>query len=245
MLELKDAFPNLEGLEPCLNCKAILLNINHGHNREIMERSHTLWEYSFYVQRIRDNKSSGMDLIEAVDRATEDCIRKGILRDILIKNSAEVKNMVLGEWGTENHIRKQREEWERMKEEKEKLEQETAELKQETAELKQETAELKQETDELKQETAELKQETDELKQETVELKQEAVGLRQETVELRKKAAELEQEKIELANRNAVIELLTQKLLDAGRITELQKALTNETYRLELLEKYQLISVNR
>ncbi len=104
MLELKDAFPNLEGLEPCLNCKAILLNINHGHNREIMERSHTLWEYSFYVQRIRDNKSSGMDLIEAVDRATEDCIRKGILRDILIKNSAEVKNMVLGEWGTENHI---------------------------------------------------------------------------------------------------------------------------------------------
>lgn len=203
MLELKDAFPNLEGLEPCLNCKAILLNINHGHNREIMERSHTLWEYSFYVQRIRDNKSSGMDLIEAVDRATEDCIRKGILRDILIKNSAEVKNMVLGEWGTENHIRKQREEWERMKEEKEKLEQETAELK------------------------------------------QEAVGLRQETVELRKKAAELEQEKIELANRNAVIELLTQKLLDAGRITELQKALTNETYRLELLEKYQLISVNR
>lgn len=217
MLELKDAFPNLEGLEPCLNCKAILLNINHGHNREIMERSHTLWEYSFYVQRIRDNKSSGMDLIEAVDRATEDCIRKGILRDILIKNSAEVKNMVLGEWGTENHIRKQREEWERMNEEKEKLE----------------------------QETAELKQETDELKQETVELKQEAVGLRQETVELRKKAAELEQEKIELANRNAVIELLTQKLLDAGRITELQKALTNETYRLELLEKYQLISVNR
>lgn len=196
MLELKDAFPNLEGLEPCLNCKAILLNINHGHNREIMERSHTLWEYSFYVQRIRDNKSSGMDLIEAVDRATEDCIRKGILRDILIKNSAEVKNMVLGEWGTENHIRKQREEWERMKEEKEKLEQETAELK-------------------------------------------------QETVELRKKAAELEQEKIELANRNAVIELLTQKLLDAGRITEMQKALTNETYRLELLEKYQLISVNR
>lgn len=33
-------------------------------------------------------------------------------------------------------------------------------------------------------------------------------------------------------------------LLDAGKVTELQKALTNETYRMELLEKYQLISAN-
>ncbi len=148
-MELKDAFPTWKGIEPCLNCTATLLNINYGHNAAVMKRSKTLRDYSVYIQRIRDHKASGMDISQAVDKATEECIMEGILRDVLLKNSAEVKNMVLGIWGTENHIRKQQEEQERIEKENEKLRERTIELKQETAELKREKAELKREKAEL------------------------------------------------------------------------------------------------
>ena len=129
VLELKDAFPKLKGMEPCLNCKVTLLNINCGHNREIMERSRTLRDYAVFVQRIRDNSILGMNISDAVDKTTEDCIREGVLSDVLIKNSAEVKHMVLGVWGTENYIRKQNEELHR-------LNQQAAELKQKNIELR-------------------------------------------------------------------------------------------------------------
>ncbi|MCI8583000.1 MAG: hypothetical protein HFH13_07700 [Dorea sp.] len=206
VLELKDAFPKLEGMEPCLNCKATLLNINFGHNREIMARSQTLMDYSVYIQRIRDNKSSGISIFEAVDRATEDCIRDGILKDILVKNSAEVKRMVLGAWGTENHLKKQREELEQVERENEKLRQETAKLKEKSFGLKKEANKLKKETTGLKQEKSELKEENNELK-----------------------------------NRSAAIDLLTQKLLDTGKVEELKKSLNDEAYRRQLLEEYGLM----
>lgn len=108
-IELEDAFPKIEGKEPCLKCTATLLNINYGHNREIMERCKALNDYSFFIQKIRDNQALGMPLPQAVDSATATCIQQDILKDILLKNRAEVKNMVLGIWGTENHLRKVKE----------------------------------------------------------------------------------------------------------------------------------------
>lgn len=234
VLELKDAFPKLEGMEPCLNCKATLLNINFGHNREIMARSQTLMDYSIYIQRIRDNKSSGMSIFEAVDRATEDCIRDGILKDILAKNSAEVKHMVLGAWGTENHLKKQREELEQVERENEKLRQETAELKEKSFGLKKVTNELKKEAEGLKKEADGLKKEANGLKKEANKLKKETTGLKQEK-------SELKEENNELKNRSAAIDLLTQKLLDTGKVEELKKSLKDEAYRRQLLEEYGLM----
>ena len=234
VLELKDAFPKLEGMEPCLNCKATLLNINFGHNREIMARSQTLMDYSIYIQRIRDNKGSGISIFEAVDRATEDCIRDGILKDILVKNSAEVKHMVLGAWGTENHLKKQREELEQVERENEKLRQETAKLKEKSFGLKKVTNELKKEAEGLKKEADGLKKEADGLKKEANKLKKETTGLKQEK-------SELKEENNELKNRSAAIDLLTQKLLDTGKVEELKKSLKDEAYRRQLLEEYGLM----
>lgn len=128
-IELEDAFPKIEGMQPCLKCTATLLNINYGHNRKIMERSKTLNDYAVFVQRIRNYQDLGVELGYAVDKAVEECINEGILRQILLKNRAEVKDMVLGAWGTELHLRKveeEREQLEQQKEQLEKLEQRTA-----------------------------------------------------------------------------------------------------------------------
>lgn len=142
-IELEDAFPDMDGLEPCLKCTATLLNINYGHNREIMEHCKTLNDYAVFVQRLRDNQDLGMELGDAVEKAVEDCINEGILKNILIKNRAEVKDMVLGAWGTELHLRKVREERERMEQQKEEMEHQREEIeyqKEQIEKLEQRTA---------------------------------------------------------------------------------------------------------
>ena len=231
VLELKDAFPELGGIEPCLNCRATLLNINCGHNREIMERSQTLKDYSVYIQRIRDNKVSGISISEAVEKATKTCIRDGILKDIRIKNSAEVKHMVLGTWGTENHLRKQREEREQIEKENARMEKENARMEKEHARMEKENARIEKENKQLKWKNTVLEEKEIELKRETNELKREATSFKQRSNELE--------------NRSAAIDLLTQILLDAGKIGELRRTLKDEVYRRELLEEYALLGGTR
>lgn len=126
-------------------------------SQEEEDRCRALHDYAVYVQRVRENQAKGMVLPEAVDKATDDCIRDEILKDILLKNRAEVKNMVLGTWGTENHLRAVKAEREQNEREIKELVRKRNKLEQEKAELEQEKAELEQEKTELEQENAFLK----------------------------------------------------------------------------------------
>ena len=96
VLKLSDLFrrPNGEK-EPCLECKTLMLNINYGHNRELMKRCRRLEEYAIFVDTIRKNQTKGKDLQEAVETAVESCIAGGVLADILRAQKAEVVQMVL------------------------------------------------------------------------------------------------------------------------------------------------------
>ena len=92
--------------------EAVMLNVNSGHNKELMEMSHTLWEYAEYTARVREY-AEVMELEEAVERAIEECIQEGILKEFLEKNRAEAKNMSIFEYDQEKHIKQEREEaWE-------------------------------------------------------------------------------------------------------------------------------------
>ena len=64
--------------EKCsLELTAVMLNVNSGHNKELMKMSHTLWEYAEYTARVR-KYAEEMELAEAVERAIEEWIREGI-----------------------------------------------------------------------------------------------------------------------------------------------------------------------
>ena len=77
--------------EECsLELEAVMLNVNSGHNKELMKMSHTLWEYAEYTARVR-KYAEEMKLEDAVERAIEECIRDGILKEFLEKNRAEAK----------------------------------------------------------------------------------------------------------------------------------------------------------
>ena len=95
--------------QPALELKAVMLNINKGHNQELMNACHTLRDYSEYVARIR-TYSDEMPLTDAVEKEITECIHENILRDFLLKNRAEAKAMSIYEYDEEKTLRMFREE---------------------------------------------------------------------------------------------------------------------------------------
>lgn len=95
--------------QPALELKAVMLNINKGHNQELMNACHTLRDYSEYVARIR-TYSAEMPLTDAVEKAITECIHENILRDFLLENRVEAKAMSIYEYDEEKTLRMFREE---------------------------------------------------------------------------------------------------------------------------------------
>ena len=95
--------------QPALELKAVMLNINKGHNQELMNACHTLRDYSEYVTRIR-TYSAEMPLTDAVEKAITECIHENILRDFLLENRVEAKAMSIYEYDEEKTLRMFREE---------------------------------------------------------------------------------------------------------------------------------------
>lgn len=114
ILKLSDLYTIKE--ECSLELEAVMLNVNSGHNKELMKMSHTLWEYAEYNARVREYTEM-MELEDAVERAIEECIQEGILKEFLKefleKNRAEAKSMSIFEYDQEKHIKQEREDaWE-------------------------------------------------------------------------------------------------------------------------------------
>ena len=95
--------------EPALELKAVMLNINKGHNQELMNACHTLRDYSEYVARIR-TYSGELPFADAVEKAITECIQENILRDFLLKNRAEAKAMSIYEYDEAKTMRMFRDE---------------------------------------------------------------------------------------------------------------------------------------
>ena len=71
VLKLSDAFMNPEE-DPALELKVVMLNINLGRNKELMEQCHTLLEYAQFVDRLRTcEKSMGREEADGTGRSGE------------------------------------------------------------------------------------------------------------------------------------------------------------------------------
>lgn len=95
---LSDAFMKEGG---CLECEVKLLNINYGHNRELMEKCRRLEEYAIFVARVRTYIKQDSNMKSAITQAMDECVREGVLQDILTKQRAEVLGMVLSTFNKE------------------------------------------------------------------------------------------------------------------------------------------------
>ena len=88
---------------PALECETVMLNINYGHNRALMEKCRRLKEYAVFVNTVRENLKRPLPLREAVSAAVDTCIENNVLRDILLEQKAEVIQMVLETFDQEKY----------------------------------------------------------------------------------------------------------------------------------------------
>ena len=98
-LRLSDAFQQ-PTVQPDIEVVAHMLNINYGHNKELMERCRKLKEYAQFIDIIRhylrENKQWSNE--QAISKAIDDCIQNNILRDILQKERLRVMASILSEF---------------------------------------------------------------------------------------------------------------------------------------------------
>ena len=113
ILRLSDAYEvSSEHEETALELQVEVLNINRGKNQALMEKSPTLYQYSFFVDTVRKYESA-LPFEQAMERAIDECIGRGILSDFLQHNKAEVLRVCLFEYDQEKHIRQEKDEsWE-------------------------------------------------------------------------------------------------------------------------------------
>lgn len=108
VLKLSDAY-HTDELDPELELKVTVLNINSGNNKELMESCRTLREYMQYVNCVRYyTDERGMNLSEAVEYAVNECIEKGIMADFLRENKAEAVSMSIFEYNEAEEKEKMR-----------------------------------------------------------------------------------------------------------------------------------------
>ena len=101
-MRLSDAYIQKD-MEPALECRGILLNINYGHNKALMDKCRRLKEYAILVSTVRKKLAEGNPLEQAVEETVDECIENNILRDILEKNRAEVIGMILTSFDQEEY----------------------------------------------------------------------------------------------------------------------------------------------
>lgn len=100
--KLSDAFE--EGREGCIELTVRTININYGHNKELLRKSPSLSGYAYFVAAVRQNLEH-MGLEEAAENAVEECIGKNILRDFFMEQKSEVIAMSIYEYN-EDYVRK-------------------------------------------------------------------------------------------------------------------------------------------
>ena len=111
ILSLSEAFESDgEIMDPNIEVKTRMININHGSNPELMRACEPLAEYAWLVERIRENRRNGLGIEEAVDRAINDMPEDYEIRKFLIGNRAEVKDLCVTKYNEAETMKRFREE---------------------------------------------------------------------------------------------------------------------------------------
>lgn len=98
-LKLSDAF--IHGNEQSkMELQVQVLNINYGHNQQLMNRCPALRQYAILISKVKTYRKE-MDFEDAVNRAVDECIEEGVLTEFLSLRRAEVMNAFLTEYDEE------------------------------------------------------------------------------------------------------------------------------------------------
>ncbi len=109
VLRLSDLYEAHEG-DPDLELVVRQININPGHNEDILKKCESLGGYMTFVNKVRGKAGAGKSVETAVTESVDECIREGVLTDFFREHRSEVIDMGIYEIDDETYERVIREE---------------------------------------------------------------------------------------------------------------------------------------
>lgn len=95
---------------PDIEVTVRMVNINYGHSKKILSSCESLNEYAWFVDQIRKNMDSGLEIEQAVDKALQDMPDEFELKEQLLAHKAEVIGMWINEYNEEETMQMFKEE---------------------------------------------------------------------------------------------------------------------------------------
>ena len=80
-------------------------NVNYPKNEKLLSSCKALHDYSWFVGKVKQLKSEGLELEDAIDRAVEMAANENLLDGYFMGHRAEVKDLVLTEYDEEKVMR--------------------------------------------------------------------------------------------------------------------------------------------
>jgi hypothetical protein len=108
ILKLSDSFPDKAASD--IEVTVTMINVNYGHNNELMAECKPLNDYALFVEKVRSYQKDKDTLDEAIDGALSELSEDSLIRPFLISNKAEVRRMCITEFDEEKFLKQDREE---------------------------------------------------------------------------------------------------------------------------------------
>ena len=96
--------------EPMLELSTKVININLSVNHGILKQCRPLYEYSWFIERIKDYIRQGINRDLAIKHSVKDCEKNGIMTEFMREHGAEVSNMLFTQFNMEDALRENYEE---------------------------------------------------------------------------------------------------------------------------------------
>lgn len=103
LMKLSDAY--LEKTDdPMLELKVKVININLPIGHKLLEQCRPLYEYSWFIQQIKNYMTEEKNLDKALTKTIHDCEREGIMVDFVRKHGTEAVNMIFTQFNMEDAL---------------------------------------------------------------------------------------------------------------------------------------------
>ena len=91
--------------EPMLELSTKVININLPVNHKILGQCRPLYEYSWFIERIKEYIRRGMDRDAAIKYTVKDCEKNGVMTEFMREHGSEVSNMLFTQFNMEDALR--------------------------------------------------------------------------------------------------------------------------------------------
>ena len=102
-ISLSDAYLEKDA-SPMLELIVKVININPSANHPLLRENRDLYEYSRFVQKVREELKTKKSRDEAIICAMEACIREDVMVDFIKEHGSEVRNMLFTEFNMEDFM---------------------------------------------------------------------------------------------------------------------------------------------